>query len=318
MQSNPLITIGILNYNAVERLRKIIPSILAQDYEPKEILVLDNGSRDDSVVFLKQFDKIKTIACPENLGYGHGKNILVDKAKGKYLFMLDNDIEIPQNDFLRRIFDEYKTIPDVAFLSPVICDIDKDYLDTGELAFNKINRNIPLDLILKTGIKKVPRYRGGACFFKKQIFVNLGGFDVIYPFSLDDYDISARAYLMGFANYRSTNLMAIHHGIDTRTKLESLCWKIQYQLCGFSRMIWKNYRWYNLLFWWPVSAAWIFYKSLRASVRYRSIRPVGAYIRSFAFFIRDFKDTLKQRKKIQAKRIVKKDLFLKTKHLESC
>jgi len=307
-----LITVAVLNYNGAEKLKKTIPAILAQDYEPREIVVLDNASTDGSVEYLKQFSEIKIIENKSNLGYGEGKNALVKNAGGDYVLTLDNDIELPESNFLARLFEEYKTLNNPAYLSPLLRDVDKDYIDTGGLFFNRPNKKIELADILGTGIKKVPRYRGGASFFKKSIFEKLGGFDETYPFNIDDYDMSARAYLNGYFNYRTTNLMGIHLGVDTRTNIDALCWKSQYSLCGFSRMIWKNYRLKNLILWWPASSVWILYKMLKMSLRHKSPRPLWAYIKSLYFFLRDFPDTIKQRKIIQAQRTAKEDLFLKT------
>ena len=309
-----LITIAILNCNGVQRLKKVIPSILAQDYDPKEIIVLDNASQDDSVEYLRQFKEIKIIEKETNIGYGAGKNALVKNATGSYVFMLDNDVELPESNFLSKIYEEYKTLSNPAFLSPLLLDTGKDYIDTGGLYFNRINRKIKVMAILGTGIKKVPRYRGGACFFKKDVFLELGGFDEIYPINIDDYDMSARAYLAGYTNYRTTNLLCTHHGADTRTNLDALCWKIQYDFSGFSRLMWKNYKLANLLFWWPISAAWLFVKTLIRAIRYSSIRPILAFLKSGCFFVGDLGDTLKQRRKIQAGRMVKEDVFLKIKY----
>jgi len=310
-QSEILITVAVLNYNGAEKLKKVIPAILAQDYEPKEIIVADNGSTDESVEYLRQFSEVKVIENKSNLGYGAGKNALVRNAKGDYVLTLDNDIELPESNFLSKLFEEYKTLSNPAYLSPLLRDVNKDYIDTGGLYFNRPNKKIELADILGTGIKKVPRYRGGACFFKKDIFEKLGGFDEIYPMNIDDYDMSARAYLNGCSNYRTTNLLGIHLGVDTRTNIDALCWKNQYYLCGFTRMLWKNYKLKNLILWWPASSLWILYKMLKMSLKYKSPRPLWAYIKSLYFFLRDFPDTLKQRKKIQSQRTVKDDLFLK-------
>jgi len=218
-QDKILITVGVLNYNGAEKLKKVIPAILAQDYEPKEIIVADNGSTDESVEYLRQFSEIKVIENKSNLGNGAGKNVLVKNAKGDYVLTLDNDIELPESNFLSKLFEEYKTLPNPAYLSPLLRDVNKDYIDTGGLYFNRLNKKIELADILGTGIKKVPRFRAGAFFFKKDIFEKLGGFDEIYLFNLNDYDMSARAYLNGYSNYRTTNLLGIHLGVDTRTNI---------------------------------------------------------------------------------------------------
>jgi GT2 family glycosyltransferase len=309
--NNELITVAILNHNGGDKLKKTVQAALKQNYKPIEFLVLDNGSEDGSVDYIRQFEQIRLLRSSTNIGYGAGKNELVRNSNGHYILTLDNDIELPHPEFLSKLLAEFKSLPDVAYLSPLCRDIDKDYLDTGSLQFNRINRRVELSDIQNTGIHTVPRYRGGICFFEKHVFDKLGVFDEIYPFNIDDYDMSARAYLDGFKIYRTTNLTAVHLGVDTRKDIKAITWKTQYQFAGFSRMIWKNYRWYNLLFWWPVSSGWICCKTCRNCVKYRSLKPFFALLKSIGMFIRDFPGTIRLRNKIQKSRIEPRDVFLK-------
>jgi len=178
--------------------------------------------------------------------------------------------------------------------------------------FNRIQlKSIKLQSVYKKGCHQIPGFQGGVFFFKKDIFMKLGGFDEIYIFNMDDYDMSARAYLYGYKNYLTSNVLAIHHGIDTRNNAESISWKQRTYLCGFSRMIWKNYTLMNAMIWWPLSALWIFCKVLKSSLKYQSFVPIRSYAASLRQFVKDFPSTLEQRRKIQSRRLVKKDEFLK-------
>ena len=129
----PLITVGILNCNGLEMLKKTISSIMNQLYEPKEILVFDNGSTDGSLGYLNSLNSVCVIASEVNLGYGAGKNALARNANGAYILMFDNDIELPQNNFIELMLKNYLKLNKPAFLSPLIVDIDKDFIDTGHL-----------------------------------------------------------------------------------------------------------------------------------------------------------------------------------------
>jgi GT2 family glycosyltransferase len=60
---------------------------------------VDNWSTDWSIEYLKNFRNIKIIENGRNLWYGAGKNILVKESSWEYVFMLDNDIELPDDDF---------------------------------------------------------------------------------------------------------------------------------------------------------------------------------------------------------------------------
>ncbi len=311
----PLITIGILNMNGLKRLKKVLPSYLNQEYPNTEIVVVDNGSTDGSIEFLEKFTQITIIKNKTNLGYGKGKNILVNSSKGKYILMLDNDVELTQNDFLAHIYREYIKLKNPAFVTPLIKSCDKDRVGIG-LFHSKMKKTIELDSIYKKGILKIPSFNGTIVFFKKEIFSALGCFDEIYPINIDDYDLSARAYLSGYDNYLTTNLLAIHHGIENRANIQNICWRNQYYLSGFSRMIWKNYSFVNLLIWWPISSIRIFYKFLKQSIKLRSLCILTAYFKSFYFFLRDLPSTMTLRKNIQLNRVIKKDIFLKIPRLQ--
>jgi len=312
MTNTPLITIGILNRDGLDRLKKTIPSILKQSYVNKEVLVIDNGSTDNSIEFLSSFQQIKIIKNKENLGASKARNILVKNASGEYILMIDNDIEFFDENFLKKILKDYLKLDNPAFLSPLIIDHETNHLNPLALYFNKLQpKKIRPEEIYAKGCFQMPGFQGCIFFFKKDVFFKLGGFDDIYPFNIDDYDMSARAYIFGYKNYVTTNLLAIHHGIDTRNNADSYAWKHKTYLAGFGRTIWKNYTLKNALIWWPISSAWIFYKSLRSSVRYKSTKPVIAYFRSFGSFVKDLPSTLRLRKEIQNKRSEKTDNFLK-------
>jgi glycosyltransferase involved in cell wall biosynthesis len=51
----PFVSIVILNYNGVKYLQQFLPSVMATQYENFEVVVADNGSKDDSLQFLQRF-----------------------------------------------------------------------------------------------------------------------------------------------------------------------------------------------------------------------------------------------------------------------
>lgn len=306
-----MITIGILNMNGRERLGKVLPSILNQKYRNKEILIVDNGSTDGSIEFIRGFREIRLIENGKNLGYGAAKNILVRNARGKYVLMLDNDIHLNEENFAEKIFSSYQKIEKCAFLSPLVIEEGADSIASIGLVFTRIQKKYPLALVYgKEKFIQVGSYSGNVVFFRKKFFLEIGGFDEKYPFNLDDYDLGARASVMGYKNYVDAGLLAVHHGADTRNDIKWLSWKNQYYLSGFGRMIVKNYKNINIILYWPPTFARIFYKTLKIAHENKNPGHVCSFFKSFCFFIRDFPDTLKLRREIQKKRVVKDDFYL--------
>ncbi len=97
----PKVSVIILNWNQPEFTVNCIKSVLKQDYKDFEILLVDNGSRDDSVkTFRKEFadnKKIRILANPDNLGYAGGNNEGVKNAGGEYAVILNNDTTVERD-----------------------------------------------------------------------------------------------------------------------------------------------------------------------------------------------------------------------------
>ncbi|MBD3318951.1 glycosyltransferase [Candidatus Woesearchaeota archaeon] len=302
----PLITIGVLNHNGVRRLRRCLPSLLHQEYPNVQLLVADNGSSDGSVEYLQHL-RVKTIYFRKNRGYGCAKNELVRQAKGDYVFLLDNDIECPNNAVQQLLFD-YRELGDTGFLSPLVQDIDKNTLRCLGLKFTRLQSHLHPDDLERTGILRVNGFHGGAVFFKRQLFCNLGGYDDIFPIHLDDYDLSARAALQQVPCFASTNVKLIHHGVEISDS--RLQFRQKFYLAGFSRMMWKNYSWPNLLLWFPAALSWILVKALRVSLHHQTPTPLFGVVQSAHVFLCSFPSTLRMRKTVQASRTVREDVFL--------
>lgn len=309
----PLVTIGVLNKDGAQYLSRIIPPILNLKHKPKEIIVFDNGSRDSSLEYLKRFPYIKVINSKHNLGYGAGKNCLVSHAKGTYVLLLDNDIEVWNNNLLGELLDFYNQQKESGFLSVPLLDSGRQETEHYGLYYSTVKKPANIREIQKLSNFVAGGFIGGFNFFKKEVFDQLGGFDEIYPFNIDDYDLSARASLMGYKHHIYTETFAYHLGVDKKENLKGACWKNQYYLCGFQRMIWKNYTFFNAVKWSLFSAIWIFIKSVKLSFRFFSLKPLTSHFKSFFFFLRDLPGTLSLRGKIQRQRKIKKDAFLSIK-----
>ena len=91
----PLVSVVIVNYNGKMFLEKCISSLLLQSYPVIEIILVDNGSSDNSVEYVKkQFPSVKIIANRENSGFAKGNNIGIRETKGEFITTLNNDTEV--------------------------------------------------------------------------------------------------------------------------------------------------------------------------------------------------------------------------------
>lgn len=103
--NNPLVSIIVPTYNVKHYIRECIESILNQTYKNIEIIIVNDGSTDNSMYMIDDYitsiDKIKVIN-QENQGLSAARNSGIDKAKGKYIAMIDSDDKI-KPDFIKNL-----------------------------------------------------------------------------------------------------------------------------------------------------------------------------------------------------------------------
>ncbi|MHC4870275.1 MAG: glycosyltransferase family 2 protein [Planctomycetota bacterium] len=109
-KNSPLVSIIILGYNKGSITRLCLSSFLKLSYPNLEFWLIDNGSSDDTPDIFKEFKKnspsgwsvnIKTNS--ENIGAVAGRNYALERFTGEFLLLLDNDVIVPENDWLGKI-----------------------------------------------------------------------------------------------------------------------------------------------------------------------------------------------------------------------
>lgn len=137
----PLITIGMTCFNAEDLIIKSIEHALKQDWPNYEVVIVDDGSSDNSVKTIKDFIKgyknIRLIEHKENKGFPSALNTIVENAKGEYIAFFDDD----DTSAFDRLSKQYKRLS--SFIEKrqsklVLCYTDRDvkYADREEIAYS--------------------------------------------------------------------------------------------------------------------------------------------------------------------------------------
>src|SRR5262250_1521389 len=92
--SKPLVSVVVLSYNRPDSLHKSLQSIFNQSYSPLEVLVMDNASScpDEIRRAVAEFTSAKLYFAKTNVGYTGGMNAGVALAKGKYVYLTEDDM----------------------------------------------------------------------------------------------------------------------------------------------------------------------------------------------------------------------------------
>ena len=118
---NPLVSIITVNYNETSSTCALLESIRRQHYRALEVIVVDNASRENpELTITTQYPEVHFIRSEQNLGFAGGNNLALAKAKGKYLFFVNNDAELTPDciEILTQLFEKQVN---VGMLSPLIC-----------------------------------------------------------------------------------------------------------------------------------------------------------------------------------------------------
>lgn len=117
--SNPKISVIIPIYNAEKYLRECIDSVINQTLKEIEIICINDGSTDDSLKILKEYeqkDKRIKLLSQKNQGAGKARNLGLEVAKGEYFAFIDAD-DFYDNDFCKQMY----TKANVTNADVVIC-----------------------------------------------------------------------------------------------------------------------------------------------------------------------------------------------------
>ncbi len=91
----PLVSVIVLNYNGRELLRKCLQSIFRTNYLNYEVIVVDNGSSDESGTMVERdFPRSRLIRNQRNFGYSKGNNVGILSTTGEFVVLLNNDTTV--------------------------------------------------------------------------------------------------------------------------------------------------------------------------------------------------------------------------------
>lgn len=143
--SPPLVSIIILSYNYGRYIEQAIRSVLAQSYPHWQLVIVDDGSQDNSLEVIRRFDDPRLVVVPLETNHGAcaAYNIAYGHCRGKYVGTLDAD-DLYAPDKLSRQVALLEAHPDLDVVGTWIVQIDAD--GRAVAGFNAAAANRPTDL----------------------------------------------------------------------------------------------------------------------------------------------------------------------------
>lgn len=314
----PLVSITILNHNGLSYLKRTIDSILKIDYPNYEIIVVDNGSTDNSVEYIESLGSVRLVRNNINLGFSQGKNIAISQARGEYILSIDNDILIADHQILKKLLKIYSD--KVAFIQVPLIDVDSKTTSYYGIYFslyglNWHKKHVEIDKILSYPKEtiEIAGPTGAFMFFKKKVWDDIGGFDQSQLFHLDDVDIGPRSYLLGYKNFLYTKSFVYNLGGRRSRDEKNYVKRYRFIFSGHARSMIKNYNKKNLFVRFPIFILFQKLKTIKYALKYRDINIVYAFLASIFTFVGKLGETLRERYLIQSRRVVHDDIYLELK-----
>lgn len=227
------LSVIILNYNVRFFLEQCVFSVQkALENIDGEIIVIDNNSSDDSCAMMRdKFPKVKLIENKENSGFPKGNNIGVAQAKGEYVCILNPDTVVAEDTFLKILNSKLQTSNSkIGIIGCKLIDGTGNFLPESKrgvptpwVAFTKIfglykvfsksswfNQYYAQHLT-ENQSGKVDILVGAFMVMKRDLYLEVGGFDENCFMYSDDIDLSYMVLKSGKENYYFHETSVIHY-----------------------------------------------------------------------------------------------------------
>ncbi len=193
----PMVSVVIPTYNRAPFVCEAINSVLGQTFSDYEIIVVDDGSSDNTKEILKQYqDKIKYIH-QENLGVSSARNAGIKKSIGSWVAFLDSDDEW-MSEYLATQMAEVSRSHEICMQTTDCYTIGRErtYFEMNQVIIDFKGQDYllfadPFCFVVTHGPWQV-----GATIFRRDAIIKAGLFDICLDFN-EDFDIMARMALHG-------------------------------------------------------------------------------------------------------------------------
>lgn len=202
--------IVILNWNGRLHLERFLPSVVKYTTEA-QIVVVDNGSVDDSVEFLRAtYPQIELLILDQNYGYAEGYNRALNMLEAEFFVLLNSDIDVVDG-WLEPLIQCIKSDDQIMAVAPKILSVESPhkfeyagaaggFIDGFGYPFcrGRILNSIEIDNGQYDDAREVFWASGACMLVRSSIFKQLGGFDADFFAHMEEIDLCWRAQLAGY------------------------------------------------------------------------------------------------------------------------
>ena len=210
----PTVSVIIVNWNGRFWLEQCLPTLAEQTYTDFEVIVVDNGSEDDSVVWLREnWPKVRVLGLSSNSGFAAPNNRGIEASRGEWIATLNNDTLLDR-EWLQNLIAETGD-PQVGMVASLVVFLDEsDQVDAAGILVDKAgmawNRGHggPIDDVSVPAEVFGPN--GSAALYRREMLAEIGLFDEDFFAYYEDVDLAWRARRAGW-RCRYTPAAVVRH-----------------------------------------------------------------------------------------------------------
>lgn len=203
--TSPAISVVVVNLNRRGLLEPCLDHLWKQTFSDFEVIVVDNGSTDDSLEFLRSVrePRLRVVSLPENRGFAGGCNAGIVSASGRYIATLNNDTEADSR-WLQALFEAAESDSSIGMCASKILFLsDRARIDkAGHLMYpdglNHGRGSGEHDDGQFDRREEVLFPDGAAALYRREMLDVIGLFDERFFAYGDDADLGLRARLAGW------------------------------------------------------------------------------------------------------------------------
>lgn len=222
------LSIVILNWNGRHHLERYLPSVVEHSSGDAEVVVADNGSTDDSLLWLEHhYPCVKVIKLDRNYGFAGGYNRALKMIDTEYCLLLNSDVEVTAG-WWQPLVEVLDKSSDVAAVAPkLLADRERDKFEYAGAAGGFIDYlGYPFcrGRILSTVERDEGQYdtvrdifwgSGAALCCRREVFLDMGGFDESFFAHMEEIDLQWRMQLAGWRIMVEPKSVVYHLGGGT-------------------------------------------------------------------------------------------------------
>ncbi len=225
-QLKSTICIIIVNWNGLAHLSDCLKSLAGQTFRDFEIVLVDNGSADDSVLFVQEhYPWVKLVSLGENTGFARGNNLGLQHTDSDYIVTLNNDTRADP-DWLQNLVKVANAYPRAGMVGSRICSFtDPDIIDSIGMGicadgmsrgryrnkrWSEFHLPEVVDILFPSAC---------AALYKREMIAEIGFFDEDFFAYAEDSDLGLRGVLSGWKAVLATDAVVYHKYSQTSGNL---------------------------------------------------------------------------------------------------